>query len=70
MLRIHCANRSDIDAAWRLLTHWPDPNFQPAELHLDGFGPLYQVVREDGEQAALPATQLDHTPQPADHAAP
>ena len=58
MIRIHCADAAETSAAWRMLAHVPDDTFQPAELHLDGHGPLYQVVRDSaGDLAARPPAQ-------------
>ena len=65
MIQIHCASHHEADAAWRLLAAVPHCSFTPVELHLDGFGLLYQVVRlDDGSQAAVrPATLLAHSSQ-------
>jgi hypothetical protein len=55
MIRIHVANHAEADAAWRMLTHVPDRDWQPIELYLDGHGPLYQAIRtEAGDQSATP----------------
>lgn len=66
MIQIHCANHHEADAAWRLLCSVDQDRFTPVELHLDGHGLLYQVVRlDDGSQAAVrPAAQLAHSCQP------
>jgi hypothetical protein len=49
-----------------MLTHVPDPDFQPVELHLAGHGLLYSVIRTpDGQQSsAPPAAPQARTPQP------
>ena len=53
MIRIHCATQDEADAAWRMLTHVPDPDFQPVALHLDGHGQLYVVTRDqEGSQTS------------------
>jgi hypothetical protein len=55
MLRIHAANFDDADLAWRWLLSIPDEDFQPCELHLDNFGPLYLVIRDQtGFQTTAP----------------
>lgn len=66
MIRIHAADHAEADAAWRMLATVPDAAFHPVELHLDGYGPLYQVVRTpDGDQsAAPPAAPLARSSQP------
>lgn len=66
MIRIHVADHAEADAVWRMLCSVPDHLFQPVDLHLDGYGPLYQAVRTpDGDQsAAPPSAQLGHTTQP------
>lgn len=46
MIRIHCSTWDEADAAWQMIAHVPDEQFQTAELHLDGHGPLYQIVRD------------------------
>lgn len=63
MIRIHCSNHDEADTAWRMLCAVPDATFQPVELHLDGFGLLYQVVRtDDGDQTTIrPATNQAHS---------
>jgi hypothetical protein len=54
-MRIHVADYSEADAAWRMLNAVPDGLFQPVELHLDGYGPLCQVVRAgNGDQSIAP----------------
>lgn len=54
MIQIHCANHLEADTAWRLLAAVPNSVFTPVELHLNGFGFLYQVVRlDDGSQTAV-----------------
>ncbi len=54
MIRIHCSNHEDADTAWRMLCSVDDDRFTPVELHLDGFGLLYQVIRlDDGTQTAV-----------------
>jgi hypothetical protein len=59
MIRIHCSDHDDADAAWRLLTHVPDHDFQPVELHLDGHGLLYTITRApDGSQSSVPPAVL------------
>lgn len=62
-MRIHAADHAEVDAAWRILAAAPDDAFVPAEIHLDGHGPLYQVVRlADGSQSSAPvADQLGRT---------
>ena len=55
MIRIHVANHAEADTAWRMLTHVPDADWQPVELHLDGHGPLYRMIRtRAGDQSAAP----------------
>lgn len=55
MIRIHVADHAEADAAWRMLCHVPDADWQPVELHLDGHGPLYQAVRTAaGDQTSVP----------------
>lgn len=49
-IRIHTADWDEIEQAWSWLASIPDDQFQPVELHLDRFGPLYRVVRRDGIQ--------------------
>jgi len=53
-IRIHTANWDEIDQVWAWLNTIPDEQFeqfQPVEIHLDRFGPLYSVVRmADGTQ--------------------
>ena len=63
MLQIHCTTHEDADAAWRMLLHVPDPEFQPCSLHLNG-AELYTVTRDpDGHQTSvLPAAPAAHTP--------
>jgi len=65
MIRIHCSNHEDADTAWRMLCSVDDDRFTPVELHLDGFGLLYQIVRlDDGSQSAVrPAAPEAHTTQ-------
>lgn len=54
MIQIHCANDQEADAAWRMLCSVPASRYQPVELHLAGYGCLYQVVRtQEGEQIAV-----------------
>jgi len=53
MLRLHCSNHHEADSAWRMLCTVAEDRFTPVELHLDGEGLLYEVVRlDDGSQAA------------------
>lgn len=55
MIRLHVADHAEADAAWRMLSSVPDALFHPVQLHLDGYGPLYQVIRTpDGDQSAAP----------------
>lgn len=58
MIRIHVADHAEADAAWRMLCAVPGDTFQPVEIHLDGYGLLYQAIRtpEDDQTAAPPAT--------------
>jgi hypothetical protein len=65
MIRIHCSNHYEADTAWRMLCSVCDECFTPVELHLDGFGLLYQVIRlDDGTQtAARPEAPEAHTTQ-------
>jgi hypothetical protein len=42
-----------------MLTHVPDHDFRPVELHLDGHGILYTVIRAaDGSQSSVPPAVL------------
>ncbi len=59
-IRVHCATWDEVDYVWQAIALVPDDQFQPVELHLDSFGPLYAVVRQGGVQttarlAAQPA---------------
>ena len=65
MIQLHCADHQDADAAWRMLTHVPDSEFQPVALHLDGHGLLYTITRTpDGQQTSIPAAApVAHTPR-------
>lgn len=65
MIQIHCANHDETDAAWRMLCSVPDSEFRPVELHLNGYGCLYQVVRTpEGDQLPVrPAAQRRHSSQ-------
>jgi len=55
MIRIHCADHQDADAAWRMLLHVPDADFAPCVIHLDGHGELYRITRDQaGQQSTVP----------------
>jgi hypothetical protein len=66
MIRIHCSDHDDADTAWRMLTHVPDADLQPVELHLDGHGLLYTITRDpNGQQTSVPsAAPVARTPPP------
>jgi hypothetical protein len=49
MIQVHCTTPAEIDAIWRMLSHVPEEDFQPAEVWLAG-ELHYQVIRADGEQ--------------------
>ena len=58
MLQIHCTTHQDADAAWRMLLHVPDSEFQPCSLHLNG-AELYAIIRDpDGHQTSVPPAAL------------
>ena len=62
-IRIHTADWDEVDQAWAWLAAIPDDQFQPVELHLDRFGPLYTVIRVDGRQTtARLENRPGHTP--------
>lgn len=58
-MRIHVADQSEADAAWRMLNAIPNALFTPTELHLDGHGLLCLVIRtENGDQSTAPVAAV------------
>ena len=45
-LRLHTADWDEVNAAFAMLDHIPDQLWQPIDMYLDGYGPLYQVIRK------------------------
>mgnify|MGYP006267484601 CR=1 FL=1 len=69
MLKIHVANQTEADKAWRMLQH-ADEDIRDVELHLDGHGLLWLLLRDsEGEWKALPSARQAHTVQRAADAA-
>lgn len=64
-MRLTVVDHAEADAAWRMLAAVPDDLFQPVEIHLDGRGLLWRVVRAaDGGQISVPvAAQQGHSPR-------
>ena len=55
MLRLHVTNNQEADAAWRMLNEVPCALFRPVEVHVEGLGLLWTIIRTPaGEQTSAP----------------
>jgi hypothetical protein len=60
MIRIHCDNYAEADAAWRMLQHVPDHDLPPATIQVNGVAVAFIGLE------AQPVAQRAHTfPQAA-----